>query len=47
MTLLILKEPKAFYEQIDLLKSRDLIISDKEKAKFILSNTIIIGLVIT
>ena len=38
MTLLMLKEPKTFDEQIDLLKSRGLIIGDEEKAKFILSN---------
>ena len=33
-----LKEPKTFDEQIDLLKSRGLIIGDEDKAKFILSN---------
>ena len=38
MTLLMLKEPKTFDEQIDLLKSRGLIIGDEDKAKFILSN---------
>lgn len=38
MTLLMLKEPKTFDEQIDLLKSRGLIIGDEDKAKFILNN---------
>jgi abortive infection bacteriophage resistance protein len=38
VTLLMLKEPKTFDEQIDLLKSRGLIIGDEDKAKFILSN---------
>lgn len=38
MTLLDLKQPKTFDEQIKLLKSRGLIINNEEKAKFILSN---------
>lgn len=32
------KEEKTFDEQIDILKSRGLIINDKEDAKFVLSN---------
>lgn len=38
MTSLALKEPKSFDEQIDILKSRGVIITDNDKAKFILSN---------
>ena len=34
MTLLMLIEPKTFDEQIDLLKSRGLIIGYEDKAKF-------------
>lgn len=33
-----LKDPKSFNEQIEILKSRGLIINDEEYAKFILSN---------
>lgn len=38
MTSTTLKEPKSFDEQIEILQSRGVIISDKAKAKFVLSN---------
>lgn len=38
MTSSALKEPKSFDEQIEILKSRGLIITDNDKAKFVLSN---------
>ncbi|MEG1132641.1 MAG: Abi family protein [Romboutsia sp.] len=38
MTSTTLKDPKSFDEQIEILQSRGLIITDKENAKFVLSN---------
>ena len=38
MTSLALKEPKSFDEQIDILKSRGVVITDNDKAKFVQHN---------